>query len=113
MLRKFGLSAIAFLALLLLMPAPHANAAVRFGVTVGVPAYPVAPYSYNYADPYAYPPAYAYPNGYYEYPAPYVYPNTYYGWYGGPVGVRHDLYRRDFDRRNFDRGHEFRGEHRR
>jgi hypothetical protein len=43
MFKKMGLSAIAMLGLLAM--APHqANAAVRFGVVVGRPAYPVLAY---------------------------------------------------------------------
>jgi len=67
MLKRLGFSAVAVLALLVLLAAPQAaNARVRFGVTVGGPiyAYPAVPYDYAYTYPYPYP--YAYPT-YYRY----------------------------------------------
>jgi hypothetical protein len=72
MLKKIGIPLLTLAAMLILIPAPQANAGVRFGVYVGGPAYvapaPVYPYAY---------PAPGYYNAYpaYPYPAPaYVYP---------------------------------------
>ena len=89
MLKKIGLSAIA-LAAVLFLAAPHqASAAVRFGVSIGAPAYtyPVnpGPYAYGYStDPYAYPNYdYPYPAVPYAYPTPgSVAPYYSYGWGG-------------------------------
>ena len=72
MLKKVGLPLLALAALLMAVPAQKANAAVRFGVTVGGPAYAYpaypGPYAYPYSDPYYNP----YPS--YVVPAPgYVY----------------------------------------
>ena len=70
MFKKFGLSVMGLAAMLMLAAPPEANARVRFGVTVGPPAYtyPVDPYAYQYPynnyqynDPYAYNYDYTYP----------------------------------------------------
>ena len=81
MLKKFSFPLLVLLAALMLIPAPQASAAVRFGVFVGGPVYtyPVYPRPYVYPYPYAYAPYPAY--GYAE-PA-YVYPYTYWGGYWG------------------------------
>ena len=79
MLKKIGLPILALAAMLVLIPAPKASAAVRFGVYVGGPVYAYPAYPYPAPPPYynAYPP---YPA--YEYPAPaYVYPYAYWGGY--------------------------------
>jgi hypothetical protein len=73
MLKKIGIPALALCAMTVLIPPQRANAAVRFGVFIGgpayaYPAYPPPPVYYN-----AYP---AYPA--YPYSAPvYVYPYRY------------------------------------
>ena len=91
MLKKMVLPMAAFAMALALTSAP-AQAAVRFGISVGpvytypVPAPYVAPIPVPYADPYAY--GYPYPN-YYAYPAP--------------------VYRYGGHERLVERGHEFRG----
>ena len=89
MLKKIGLSTVALIAtLVLLAPAP-ARAEVRFGVTIGTPAYAYP----TYVDPYPYADYYAYPAPTYVYPAPrYVAPSYSYTW-------------RDHDRREW-REHE-------
>jgi hypothetical protein len=101
MLKKLALPVIALVMLLSMASAP-AQAAVRFGVTIGpspVYTYPAYPYSYDpyapaYVDPY-----YATPNYYYA-PAPvYVAPSFSFGWGGG---------HRDHDRYEY-RGNNFRG----
>ena len=77
MLKKVGIPLLALASLLMVVPVQKANAAVRFGVVVGAPAYAYP----AYPGPYAYPPPYynAYPS--YVAPAPgYVY--GYGGWRG-------------------------------
>jgi hypothetical protein len=59
LLRKLGIPALALAGMLVIFSPSSANAKVRFGVQVGVPAYPVYSYPYPYYDPY-----YAYPYGY-------------------------------------------------
>ena len=61
MLKKIGIPLLALAAMVTVVPAQKANAAVRFGITIGRPAYsyPVDPYAYS--APYA--------NDYYSYPA--------------------------------------------
>src|SRR5271170_7865025 len=71
-LKKLGLPMLALAGVLMFVGTPKADAAVRFGVGIGVGGY----YP-GYAYPYAYP-GYAYP---YAYPYGYGYP-----YYGG-VGV--------------------------
>ena len=113
MLKKIALPVVALVAMLILASAP-AQAAVRFGITIGPPVYtyPAYPdpyaYSYDYADPYVYP-------GYNYYaPAPtYVYP--YFTYRGGWHNRGHEF--REHHERVF-RGHEehgnsYRGGHRR
>jgi hypothetical protein len=77
MLKKVGLPLLALAALMMVIPAQKANAAVRFGVTVGGPAYAYPAYPGPYAYPYPGPYFNAYPS--YVAPAPgYVY--GYGGW---------------------------------
>jgi hypothetical protein len=110
MVKKFGLAVALLVVMLVLISPPRAEAAVRFGISVGpvysYPAYPyvVSPYPYAYSYPYAYQYSpYAYPYGY---PAPvYVYPNR---------GYRHyrDRHYRAYRGRDHDRsrhGNSFRG----
>ena len=52
MLKRLGISLVALLALMVLIPAPQAQDAVRFGIGVGVP-YPAYP-AYSYGYPYGY-----------------------------------------------------------
>jgi len=61
MLKKIGIPLLALAAMVTVVPAQKASAAVRFGITIGRPAYsyPVVPYAYS--SPYA--------NDYYSYPA--------------------------------------------
>jgi hypothetical protein len=61
MLKKIGIPLVALVAMVTLAPAPKASAAVRFGISVGRPAYsyPVDPYAYS--SPYT--------NDYYSYPS--------------------------------------------
>jgi hypothetical protein len=94
MLKKFGLSAFALLAVLLFAGATPADAKVRFGFAIGTApyAYPVDPYTAPYTvDPYSYPytdPYYGYPAPSYAYPAP-AYVEPYYGYgYGFHWGDR-------------------------
>jgi hypothetical protein len=108
MLKKIALPVVALAVLLMVASAP-AQAAVRFGITVGPPVYTYpAPY---YQDPYAY----GY-NNYYSYPAPaYVYPYSYGYSFGGRWD--HDRHEwREHERREHewrDREWRERGEHRR
>ena len=80
MLKRIGIPVLLLLALLMVFGTPQANAAVRFGVFVGGPAYgPVYPgYPYVYSDPYPYP----YRTYYYARPYPYYYSAPAYGYYG-------------------------------
>ena len=83
MLKKTGLAVVALLVVLILISPPQANAAVRFGLSVGPTyAYPVVPYTYGY--PYGYAPYYGNPYAY-GYPAApgYVYPYGGFGYYWG------------------------------
>lgn len=61
MLKKIGIPLLALAAMVTVVPAQKASAAVRFGITIGGPAYsyPVAPYAY--CSPYT--------NDYYSYPS--------------------------------------------
>lgn len=79
MLKRIGIPVLVLLALLMVFGTPQANAAVRFGVFVGGPAYgPVYPgYPYVYSDPYPYP----YRTYYYARPYPYYYSAPAYGYY--------------------------------
>jgi hypothetical protein len=101
MLKKVGLPLLALAALLTVVPAQKANAGVRFGVTVGGPAYAYpaypGPYAYPYSDPY-----------YNAYPAPYVAPAPAYAYgYSRWRGSEHRVPER-YERRYFRGG---RGEH--
>ena len=110
MVKKFGLAVALLVGMFVLISPPQAEAAVRFGISVGpVYSYPAYPYVVNpYPYPYSYPYAYQYsPYAYsYGYPAPvYVYPGH---------GHRHyrDRYYRDYRGRDHDRdrhGNSFRG----
>lgn len=81
-LRAIGIPALAFAGMLAIVHPPQANAAVRFGVTVGGPvyAYPAYPYPYRYY-PYDY--YYHYPHHHYR-ARVYVYPHGY--WHRGRHG---------------------------
>jgi len=70
LLRKLGIPAVALAGMLMFFSPSSANARVRFGVQIGVPAYPV----YTYPSPY-YEPYYVYPYGY-----TYVGPYATFGW---------------------------------
>jgi hypothetical protein len=63
---KLGIPIAALVAMLTLISPPTANAAVRFGVSVGGPVYTYPAYPY-YAYP-AYPYYYSYPRSVYVYP---------------------------------------------
>jgi len=93
MLKKIGLASLA-LGGLLAFATPKADAAVRFGIGVGVtpavpvaPAVPVYPAAPPYVDPYAYPNGYAYDYAnpaYVPYAYPYVAPSVGFGFgFGG------------------------------
>ena len=104
MLKKIGIPIVAVLAFMVLLAPMHANAGVRFGVTVGPPVYYAPPYVYSYPypyyDPYVY--GYGYPRYYYRYPyySSYPYYSGSFYWRGGG--------RERFEHRGFrDRG--FRG----
>ena len=79
MMKRIGIPVFVLLALLMVFGTPQANAAVRFGVFVGGPAYgPVySGYPYVYSDPYPYP----YRTYYYTRPYPYYYSTPVYGYY--------------------------------
>ena len=97
MLKKIGIPLLALAAAVILVPAPKANAAVRFGISVGRPAYsyPVDPYAYS--SPY--------PNDYYGYPA---YQAPIYGYsYNNRRGYEDHEYLEN--RRRESREHEWRG----
>jgi hypothetical protein len=87
MLKKIALPVVALVAMLILASAP-AQAGVRFGITIGPPAYTYPAYPNVYANQYVDP--YLYTAPLYAAPAPaYVYPSyNYRGW-------------------SRDRGHEF------
>ena len=118
MLKKMGLS-VMLLAGLLAFAAPRkADAAVRFGVYLGAPAY-----SYPAYPAPAYPDYYDYPAPAYAYPAPYAYQApAYVAPYGYGYGYGHGREFRGYERPAF-RGYErherhernegFRGGHRR
>jgi len=106
MLKKIGIPLVALAAMVTLVPAPKASAAVRFGITIGQPAYshPVDPYAYS--SPYT--------NDYYGYPAyqaP-VYGYSYKNWRAHEYQERRrrESRERDWrgheqrDRRDHDRG---------
>jgi len=61
MLKKIGIPLVVLAAMVTLVPAPKASAAVRFGISVGRPAYsyPVDPYACSSS----------YTNDYYSYPS--------------------------------------------
>ena len=104
MLKKIGIPLLTLAAIVILVPAPKASAAVRFGISVGRPAYsyPVDPYAYS--SPY--------PNDYYGYPAYPSYQAPIYG-YSYNNRWRHE-YRGDMERRRRDsRQHEWREQGRR
>jgi hypothetical protein len=106
-LKKLGLPILALAGIMMFVGTPKADAAVRFGVYLGGPAYPYA-YSYPYAYPnYYYP--YTYPYGY-GYAHPYYGGGYYGGYWGGRWGHDHD---RDHWRggRGWDHDHGFRGGH--
>jgi len=72
MFKTMGVPIFAVLAFMALLAPAHANAGVRFGITVGPPVYYAPPYAYSYPYPYAYDPyAYGYPYRSYYYSAPY------------------------------------------
>jgi hypothetical protein len=103
MLKKIGIATLA-LAGVLAFAAPKANAAVRFGIGLGVapvvPAVPVAPAVPAY--PYAYPYGYDYVP--YGYAYPYVGPSIGLGFGSGGYVGHGPVYRGGF-------GHEVRGFH--
>jgi hypothetical protein len=108
MLKKIALPGIVMAVLLMISGSYHkANAAVRFGISVGQPVYtyPVDPYAYSYQDPYAYP---YYDPYYYSTPAPvYVYPRYVapsYGFSFGFGGHRGHEWREHEFREHHDRG---------
>jgi len=103
MLKKIGIPLLTLAAMVVLVPTPKANAEVRFGISVGRPAYsyPVDPYAYS--SPY--------PNGYYSYPA---YPSYQAPVYGYSYNNRRRLEREYLERRRREsRGHEWRDQGRR
>ena len=115
MLKRIGIPVLVLLALLMVFGTPQANAAVRFGVFVGGPAYgPVYPgYPYVYSDPYPYP-----YSSYYYYPRPYRY--YYYSSPGYGYGYTNRYYwrgNREHEWREHEwrehREHEWREHHRR
>ena len=79
-LRAIGIPALAFAGMLAIVHPPQANAAVRFGVTVGGPVYVYPAYPYRYY-PYDY--YYHYPHHHYR-ARVYVYPHGY--WHRGRHG---------------------------
>ena len=93
MLKKIGIPALALCAMMVLIPPPRANAAVRFGVFIGGPVYgyPVYP---------APPPPPVYYNAYPAYP---VYP------YAGPAYVYPYRYGYSYRNRPYWRGRDYRG----
>jgi hypothetical protein len=107
--KKIGMPMLALAAILAFMSARPADAAVRFGVFLGGPAYPAYSYvyPYSYYDPYYYGP-YVYPYSY-GYAYPYGYASPYYGglyWGGG----RREHFEHEFRERGFRGGeHGFRG----
>jgi hypothetical protein len=98
MLKKIGIPLLTLAAIVTLVPAPKANAEVRFGISVGRPAYsyPVDPYAYS--SPY--------PNDYYGYPA---YQAPVYGYSYSYNNRREREYREAMERRRREsRRHEWR-----
>jgi hypothetical protein len=106
MFKKIGIPIFAVLAVMVLLAPTHANAGVRFGVTVGPPVYYAPPYAYSYPypyDPYVY--GYAYPR-YYRYPySAYPYYSGGFYWRGGG---RERFEHRGFRERGFRDGRRFR-----
>jgi hypothetical protein len=88
MLKKFSFPLLVLLAALILIPAPQASAAVRFGVFVGGPVYTYPVYPRPYVYPYAYAP----------YPA-YGYAAPAYGYWGGYRGDHRRHEWREHERR--------------
>jgi len=106
MFKKIGIPIFAVLAFIVLMAPAHANAGVRFGISVGPPVYYPPPYVYSYPYPYAY--GYPYPSSYYYYSGPYRYPYyTSFYWRGGHER-REFIERRGFRERGFRDGRRFR-----
>jgi len=103
MLKKFSFPLLVLLAALMLIPAPQASAAVRFGVFIGGPVYarPVYPRPYVYPYPYAYAP----------YPA-YVYRAPAYSYWGGYWGGRRRHEWREHERREHHYRERYRGAYR-
>jgi hypothetical protein len=97
MLKKIGIPLVALAAMVILVPAPKASAAVRFGISVGRPAYsyPVDPYAYS--SPYT--------NDYYSYPS---YRAPIYG-YSNDNRRGHEDHEYLEHRRRESREHEWRG----
>lgn len=108
-LKKFGLPAVAFAAMLVLFTPPHADAKVRFGVSIGAPVYtyPVNPYANSYQYPPVAPDYYGY-----GYPAP-VYPGPAYVAPYSSFGFSWGGHDRDhFDHERHERvEHQFREHH--
>ena len=78
MLKKIGIPALALGAMMFLIPLTRANAAVRFGVFIGgpaygYPAYPAPPPPPVYYNPYPAYPVYPYVGSAYVYPYRYGY----------------------------------------
>jgi len=102
MFKKIGIPIFVALAFMALLAPAHANAGVRFGITVGPPVYYPPPYVYSYSYPYPYAYGYPYPS-YYYYSAPYRYPSYSSGFYWRGGHERREF----FERRGFrdrDRG---------
>ena len=103
MLKKIGIPLMALAAMVTLVPTPKANAAVRFGISVGRPAYsyPVDPYAYS--SPYA--------NDYYGYQG---YPSYQAPIYGYSYNNRRAVEEHEYwqNRRRESREHEWRGHER-
>jgi len=93
MLKKIGIPALALCAMMVLIPPPRANAAVRFGVFIGGPVYGYPAYP-------APPPPPVYYNAYPAYP---VYP------YAGAAYVYPYRYGYSYRNRPYWRGREYRG----
>ncbi|MCU1274703.1 MAG: hypothetical protein JWO48_2134 [Bryobacterales bacterium] len=105
MLKKIGIPLLTLAAMVILVPAPKANAEVRFGISVGRPgySYPVDPYAYS--SPY--------PNGYYSYPAYPSYQAPVYGYsYNNRRGHEYNNEYQEHRRRD-SRGREWREQGRR
>lgn len=105
MLKKMGFTAVALFGLLVMLNPAPADAQVRFGVAVGVPASVyryAAPPVYAPYDPYYVAPAYPY------YPAPYYAAPVYGYGYGFGYGYRGG-YSRPYYNNNYYRGGGYRG----